>query len=436
LKVLLVVPPYRTWLKKPLGEFDFSTIPLGLTYIAAVLKLKGIATSILDLSFPNVGMERLEKKLAHDKPDVVGITSMTGNYRGALSVAKSSKRWNPEVTVALGGIHATFMWKEILATVPEVDMIVRYEGEMVMSEFIDALLKKHPLRDVQSICFREEGKPISTPLRGRIEDLDKLPYPAHDLLEPSAEEYVRLYGARNFPVITTRGCPFGCVYCSTMAFHGQKYRFRSTSNIIGELEYLIEKFRADNISFVDDNFTMHKERVLTLCKEIMGRGLEIEWGCSARVDQVSEGLLKTMKEAGCKDIFFGIESASQHVLDIVKKSFSVKQAKAAVKAAERLGIKTHCSFILGLPGETSRSLNRHVQFIDETKPSGRVLPNKLQILPGTELYDKKREYFAGRPNVSDADIVRTQLEMLAGFYRINFGVNELFPVRPPNLIIE
>jgi radical SAM superfamily enzyme YgiQ (UPF0313 family) len=205
---------------------------------------------------------------------------------------------------------------------------------------------------------------------------------------------------------------------------------------MAELEYLVEKFKADNISFIDDNFTMQNERVFAICEEIKKRKLPIDWGCSARVDQVSEKLLKTMKEAGCNDLFLGIESVSQRVLNLVKKGYSVKQAKDAVRTAEKLGIRTHCSFIIGLPGESARSLRSIEKFIEETKPSGRVLPNLLVTFPGTELLERKSEYFSNQPTVSMADMTRTQLGMMTKFYKINYGVEKLFRVEPPNIVIE
>ena len=434
--MLLINPPNWTEEKKPLGLFNLSTIPLGLGYIAAILETRGFSPAILDMSVSDMQMAELENRLARINPEVVGITSMTCSFPSAVKVAKKVKHWNPKSIVVMGGVHATFMHTEILTTVPEVDIVVRYEGEFAMSELADALDKKNKLNNVKGISFREQKRITSTPLRPRIENLDELPYPAHHLLEPSVEEYIGNYGVRNFPVITTRGCPFGCVYCSTMAFHGRKYRTRSIPKVIDELEYLVERFKVNNISFVDDNFTMQNDRVFKLCEEMQKRSLSLEWGCSARVDQVSENLLKKMKETGCKDIFFGIESASQRVLDLVNKKFALKQAKDAVKTAEKLGIRTHCSFIIGLPGESARSLSKMMEFIDETKPSGRVLPNVLEILPGTKLMEKREEYFANHLSLSCANVTKTRIEMLTRFYTNNFGIKELFRVTPPNVIIE
>jgi anaerobic magnesium-protoporphyrin IX monomethyl ester cyclase len=436
LNVLLINPPNWTEGKKPLGQFSLSTIPLGLGYIAAVLESAGFSTGILDMSVSDIQMDELERRLAQKNPDVVGITSMTCSYPHAVKVARAVKHWNQECSVVMGGVHATFMFEEILRKVPEIDAVVRYEGEYTMPEVADALDKKRGLDKVKGIAFRDGDRIVSTPLKPQIDNLDDLPYPAYHLLEPSVEEYIGNYGVRNFPIITTRGCPFGCIYCSTMAFHGRKYRTRSIARVLDELEYLIGKYRVNNVSFVDDNFTMQNDRVFKLCEGMADRKLAIDWGCSARVDQVSEELLKAMKEAGCKDIFFGIESVSQRVLDLVNKRFTVKQAKETVKKAEKAGIRTHCSFIIGLPGETARSLNKMMKFIDETKPTGRVLPNVLEVLPGTELIEKKEEYFAGHQALSDVNITQTQIGMLTKFYASNYGIKELIRIAPPNVKIE
>jgi anaerobic magnesium-protoporphyrin IX monomethyl ester cyclase len=435
LKVLLVVPPYLNESREFLGELKLSTIPLGQTYIAAVLESNGFSVTILDMSLLEMQIEKLEDKLVHIKPDVVGITSMTNNFQNALTVAKTAKRRSPTSIVVMGGVHPTFVHNEILETIPEVDIVVRYEGEYTMAELVKALDNGTCLEKVKGISFRKEGRVITTPSRKRIQDLDSLPYPAHHLLEPSVEEYLKHYGKRNFPVITTRGCPFGCIYCSTSAFHGRTYRTRSIPNVLGELAYLIEEYKADNISFVDDNFTMQKDRIVSLCEEMKARKLSLEWGCSARVDQVSEGLLKKMKEAGCTDIFFGIESVSQRVLNLIKKGFTIQQAKDAVKTAEKLGIRTHCSFIIGLPGESVRSLNRIPKFVEETNPSGRVLPNLLEVLPGTELFERQEEYFS-KSSFSFADVTKVQLEMLLTFYKRNFKITKLFRATPPNVVFE
>lgn len=215
-----------------------------------------------------------------------------------------------------------------------------------MNEIVDIWDEDRNFDKVNGITYRNGENLISTPLRDKIVNLDDLPYPAYHLLESPVEKYIQSHGIRNFPIITTRGCPFECIFCSTAAFHGRKYRTRNISKIVDELEYVKEKYNVTNISLVDDNFTMQKDRVFKLCREIRERNLSLKWGCSTRVDLVSKELLKTMKDSGCEDIFFGIESASQDVLKLIKKGFNIKQAKKVEKMAERQGIKNHCSFIM------------------------------------------------------------------------------------------
>jgi len=436
MKTLLIVPPESSGDKLQLGRFRVATVPLGMCYIAAMLASQGFQVKIFDMSVakPSVMMDRLQSILAEEMSEVVGITSMSNNFHSAVNIAKAVKLWSPQSTVAMGGVHATFVHKELLSTVSEVDVVVRYEGEITMLELVRALEENSSLKNVKGLSFKVAGEVISTPFRSRIENLDELPFPDYGSLEPSLEWYIGDSKKRNFPVMTTRGCPFGCIYCSTMAFNGRSYRTRSVASVMSELRHLINEYRMNDVSFVDDNFTMQKDRVLSLSSEI--KKLDITWGCSARVDQVTPELLSAMRDAGCTDIFFGIESATQRVLDRVRKGFTVKQAKAAVKTAEKLGIKTHCSFIIGLPEETTRTLRNMMKFIEETKPSGRVLPNELDILPGTELAERTQEYFVNNPRISAANRTKAQIEMLMKFYEYRFGIKELFRVTPPNIILD
>ncbi len=430
------MPPETSGDEFPLGKFKVATMPLGMCYLASVLEFRGFRAQILDMSMAkqSVMMRRLQSKLADEKPEVVGITSMSNNFSVAVKIAQAVKLWRPQSTVVMGGVHATFLHKELLSTIPEVDVVVRYEGEITMLELVRALEENNPLQNVKGISFKKAGEVISNPFRERIKNLDQLPYPDYRSLEPSVEDYLGDSKKRNFPVLTTRGCPFGCIYCSTMAFNGRTYRARSVASVVGELQYLMDEYRMNDVSFVDDNFTMQKDRVFSLCSEI--KKLGITWGCSARVDQISEELLTAMRDAGCTDVFFGIESASQRVLDTIRKGFTIEQAKTTVKTAEKLGIKTHCSFIIGLPGESKRTLQNMIKFIEETKPSGRVLPNELDILPGTELFERIREFFTDKPAISAADSTSAQIEMLTRFYSYRFGIKELFKVKPPNIVFD
>ncbi len=243
MKVMLINPSYWTGNKKPLGYFSLSSIPLGLCYIAAALKLKGIQSKVLDMNIAETSMDQLKEKLAQNSPDVVGITCFTCNYSNAVLVAQAVKAWNPKVFVVMGGVHATFMHSEILQSVPDVDAVVRNEGEATLGDLVNALEKKASLNQVKGLTYREGALILSTPAQSRLENLDELPYPAFDLLEPTVEDYIKLYGVRNFPIITTRGCPFECAFCSTSAFHGRKYRTEKLLSWLTKLNILLVNTR-------------------------------------------------------------------------------------------------------------------------------------------------------------------------------------------------
>jgi len=171
-----------------------------------------------------------------------------------------------------------------------VDIVVRYEGERAICEICDALDRGRKLENVKGISFRHDNRVFSTPLRHRIENLDSIPFPAFHLLEPSIEHYIGEGKEKGFPIITTRGCPFNCIFCSTAALHGRKYRTRSANNVLDEMEFVQDKYKINVISFADDNFTMKRNRVIELCRGIKERNLDFEWGCSARVDLLSKDL--------------------------------------------------------------------------------------------------------------------------------------------------
>ncbi len=439
LKILLINPLYWTGGRIPLGYIKIASMPLGLGYIAAALEEAGFSARILDMDMLGLRPADLEKRIAQFQPDIVGITSFSANYKNAIDTAKAVKRHDPGIKTVMGGVHATFTHEEILKSVPEVDIVVRYEGEQAMCEIARAVEDGQGPGRILGVSYRNDGEGgeiISTPLRERLEDLDSLPFPAYHLLDPSPEAYIGSGEVRCMPVITTRGCPFNCIFCSTASLHGRRYRVRDNARVVDEIELLVDRYKINNVSFVDDNFTMRKDRVEGLCRELKNRQVPVKWGCSTRIDLLPQELLATMKDAGCEEIFFGIESASQKVLDTVRKDFSIEQAKQVVRMVEEMGVKTHCSFILGLPGETVESLGQILQFIDEVRPSARVLPNVLDILPGTELYERREEYFPDGEGLPFADIVQAQVEMLYRFYSLSQKSGELFRVVPPKVVIE
>jgi len=387
MKVLLVFSPYEYMKKATTHQF-----PLGLGYMAAVLRLNNIEVKIVDLRY-DVKKE-FNTLLAEFSPDIVGISCMTQNHAQAYRVAHTVKSILKDTTVILGGVHATFMHKEMLQSQKDIDIVVIGEGEKTMLELCQSFDKGIPqekLLKIQGIAFRHNGDITITPGRLRIQELDELPYPAFDLvILPDIEDYFKT--SRTLPILTSRGCPFLCAFCSTSVMHGRQYRARIPEKIVDEIEYFKDKFTISSFYFVDDTFTINKERAKKICLEIIRRNLNISWGCSARVDTLSFDLIKLMKRAGCNTIFFGIESLNDNVLKKLKKGFTTKQVYESVKMTLDEGIVIDTSFILGIPGDDFKNIERIRTFVKKYKINGRVLTNTLQILPGTDMFLNPQNY--------------------------------------------
>jgi anaerobic magnesium-protoporphyrin IX monomethyl ester cyclase len=237
LKVLLINPPGWVGDRIPLGYDLVPSVPLGLGYLASTMESEGITAKIVDMDWGGFSKEELVDMISKFDPDIIGITSFTSNYANAVDIAKAAKSHNPNIKIVFGGVHATFIHRDVLHTIPEVDIVVRYEGERAICEICDALDRGRKLENVKGISFRHDNRVFSTPLRHRIENLDSIPFPAFHLLEPSIEHYIGEGKEKGFPIITTRGCPFNCIFCSTAALHGRKYRTRSANNVLDEMEF-------------------------------------------------------------------------------------------------------------------------------------------------------------------------------------------------------
>ncbi|HKZ39331.1 MAG TPA: radical SAM protein, partial [Candidatus Hodarchaeales archaeon] len=341
--VTLVNPPYPTR-----AHVHPSFIPIGLGYLAAVLEKNQYEVDVIDCQVLKLSYEGFKEEISKSKPNVVGITSATLTYKSALKIAKIIKEVVPDCLIILGGCHATFWDNEALQECPEIDIIVRKEGENTLLELIGRIEAGNSYHDVLGTTCRKNGEIIKNPDRPYLEDLDSLPFPAHHLWPI---ERIRKEGRlAAFPVTTSRGCVFWCDFCTTVRMAGRKYRKRSTKNVVDELEYLHKTYGAEEFTFYDDVFTGDQARTEEICDEIINRKLKVKWNCETRVDMVTRELLLKMKEAGCTDIWFGIESGSQKVIDAMRKGISVDQTMRAFKWAKEVGLVTIGFVVVGFPG--------------------------------------------------------------------------------------
>ena len=387
MKVLFVNPPQTASKYKFMGVI---APPLGIAYMAGVLQENNIDVEILDASAEDMDFKDVEKELLKRKPDLVALTALTPTIGRALETAQVVKETLPDSIVVMGGYHPTFNFIETLED-ENVDIVIRGEGEYIMLNLVQALENQSSLHDVKGIVFEDKNSKeiVVNPEAPLIQDLDELPFPALNLL-PMKKYRLLDMDTHMATMITTRGCPMQCSFCSSAAMHGKKIRERSVENIVDEIEYLKTNYDIDTIAFMDDTFTLKKRKVMAICDEILKRNIEIMWGCTSRVDTLDEKLLKKMKEAGCITIFIGVESADQQQLDNMCKNTTIAKIENAFKIAHKLKIRTIASVALGMPGDTKEIMNKTVKFVHKLKPNYAIY-SLATPYPGTRFYKEAFE---------------------------------------------
>jgi anaerobic magnesium-protoporphyrin IX monomethyl ester cyclase len=377
-KVALINPP------PPAGAFVHYQSPLiGVAYIAAVLEEKGFDIKVIDCPLLNMSYEGLKQEIARYKPDIVGITSVTVTFSSAVQAAHSAKEVDPQVLVVLGGPHVTVLDEQTVGENPDVDVVVRGEGEATMLELAERVAKSklHNFGGVKGITFRENSKVVRTEERDFIQNLDELPHPAYKYFP--LEKY-RLYGKLILPITTSRGCFANCSFCLAPRMAGRVFRARSPKNVVDELELFKNLYKPDAFTFHDETFTTDKDRAIAICDEIKQRKIGLPWDCSTRVDRISKDVLVKMKEAGCQLVSFGAESGSQAILNSMRKGTTVEQNEMAIKLVREAGMVVTVSMIIGYPGETEETLEQTLNFIRRTQPDD-VHLSLATPYPGIEL---------------------------------------------------
>ncbi|WP_165054840.1 MULTISPECIES: B12-binding domain-containing radical SAM protein [unclassified Adlercreutzia] len=351
----------------PSGEFFSCTAPnMGIAYIAAAVEAVGRSVRIIDANALHLSLDELHDAVRRLDPDVVGVTATTTTLMDAFDAVRAARRACPGALLALGGIHASRFPRETLAECAELDLVCVGEGEETFVELLDAI--EGGARDfagVRGLAFRDgEGAIVLTPERPCIQDLDALPFPARHLLP------MELYASGGHPhrtasIVSSRGCPFGCKFCAAPFIGGSRYRKRSAESILDEIGEIVEKFHMNSFEFVDDLFTLDKRRVMDICDGIVERGYEVNWTCSARADTVSPEMLRAMAGAGCRIVYYGIESGSQRILDLVGKRETLAQMADAVRWTHEASMRSWGFFIIGFPSETAEEIERTIAFASE-----------------------------------------------------------------------
>ena len=392
--VALVFAPIRTW-DEP------RNFPTGLGIIAAILRNEGYSVAVIDAKGEGLLVEQVQRRIKELSPRVVGIGGIITTYRYVRNLSRFIKAWDPSVKIMVGGSVGGSIPELMLSKNP-VDAVTIGEADETVKELLAALIDGSDLSGVRGIAFSDGGAVVVTEPREPIEDLDTVPFAAWDLfpMENYLANPVVGYG-RDMDIISSRGCPFQCVYCYQI--FGRGFRGRSPENIVAEITELNERYGIDFVSFQDDCFIIDKPRVFAFCDLLEETGLDIKWSCCGRANVVDRDLLERMKAAGCVSVSFGIESGSQAILDRYKKGLSVERAKASVSLVREVGMRNPTSFMLGAPGETRETAWETVDFCRELNVPLRALMLTTPY-PGTPLYDEARAM--GRIGDEEAFVMR------------------------------
>ncbi len=404
-KVLLIMPP-ATISKEYTKEIQ---PPLGLAYIAACLE-KDYEVKIVDAACEGWGKEKKEnedyityglsfneiKELILDfKPEVVGVSCLYSmQYKNAHKVCEIAKEASNTIFTIMGGAHPTSLPEQTLQD-PHVDAVILGEGDLTTKELLDTLRKGAPLTNIDGLAFREDSKIVINPKTKFIQDLDQIPFPARHLLNMHKYFKINLpHGVStrfspNTPVITSRGCPANCIFCSIHCIWGYQYRARSVSNIINELKYLKSKFAVKEIQFEDDNLTFDKPRAAKLFDRMIEEKLNLAWTTPNGVAMWSldKELLLKMKQSGCYRLCLAIESGDQDFLSKnIKKPLNLEKVKELTRWINEYKFETDAFFVVGFPEETKEQLNNTFKFASKLKVDN-VTFYLATPYPGTELYN-------------------------------------------------
>ncbi|MEM2126629.1 MAG: radical SAM protein [Candidatus Bathyarchaeia archaeon] len=371
--VLLISPPFRGLLREPIG----------LYYLGGVLKSEGISSSFYDFNVQQPTLSDFRDYLRLNRPRIVGVTSYTFNFSVAVEVLKEVKRYLSKSITVMGGVHASALPEEVLRKSLSLDYVVIGEGEYTFLELCRRVLNGKEVKDLEGIAFKDGEKIFINPPSPFLIDLDELPIPDRGMLP-----------LEKYPVAsvqTSRGCPYGCIFCNINQFYGRRIRLRNPKNVVDECSVLVNKYNKDNIFFFGDAFTIRSDWVEEFCDEIIQRNLKFIWGCETRVDNVSSSLLKKMRMAGCREVQYGIDYGDEGVLKLLGKDISIAEIDDAVRWAKEAGLFVGGFFIFNVPGETEETMERTFNLIQRV-PVDAIEVNLLTPYPGTPLWHRPEDF--------------------------------------------
>ncbi len=369
--------------------------PLGMAGLASIVRGQGHAVKILDMEALQMGYEALPNYLVAESPDLVGIHGTTPTSQFMARCARIARQACPAAVIVAGGCHASLLPEAVLQAMPEVDYLLRGEAEHTFPELVRCLEEgaSDEIAEIPGIGLRRAGRVFISTERPLVEDLDSLPLPAYDLL-PLGAYFSGSHDAekteRAMTIMSTRGCPHSCIFCSEPVLYGHRFRARSAKSLVNEMELLHRDYGITHISFYDASFMADARRVEALCREILDRHLTVTWRARARADHITEALVWRMKEAGCTELAIGVETGSQRLLDIMNKHTTLEAIERGFQIMKDAGLWISAFFIFGIPGETREESYRTIEFAKKLDPDWALFAHATP-LPGTRMYDMVRE---------------------------------------------
>ena len=401
MKILLIDPPFY----RILGYYN-RYFPCGLTTLATFLKHNGFSDVwVYDADFnerpESIDYSRIPRKYPHYlkafsqqanpiwqevkntikrlDPDLVGISIWTTFAASSFYIANLVKKEKPACVVVMGGPHATVKANEILKICPDVDFVIRGQGEYPLLELVVALSKKGSAEpSVNSISFKKGPDIIHNPSGRAVLDLNRFPFPDRRFLINE-----KRYSSEDMGLLmTTRGCPYSCTYCATDT---RQISYRSPDHILSEISFVKKHYGTTQFTFKDDSFTVNKQRVAALCRKLISDKYNIAWECNTRVNLLDENLLRLMRKAGCNFIKVGIESGSERILRLMNKGITHEQIRNAAQLFRKIGIHWTGYFMMGVPGETEADIRKTMDFLFEIKPDFASI-GIYEPFPGTVMF--------------------------------------------------
>ena len=380
-RITFVQPPNMQRAGKWKSQGVFRS-PTNLAILASCVREAGHTPCILDFDALELDFDAMVERLLDTAPDVLGFTCLTPRYGAIVNLARACKSKRPEIVVVIGGAHVSGTGPSVLKD-PAIDVAVYGEGERTIVALLDS---DKTLAGVPGI-YRRDGCDIVTNEPAPLVDrLDDLPYPAWDLLDTSVYTEPNMYDGPHLGIMTARGCPYRCVFCSSHITFGRRVRYHSPRYVVDQLEEVVGATGIHNIMFYDDTFTLDRGRAIAICVGLIERDIQLRFAIQARVNTMDEELAGILKRAGCIATAVGVESGDDDMLRLIDKGTTKAQIRACVAALKAAGLPCVASYIIGLPGETHETVKATLDFADELDTEGA----KFMIAtpyPGTPLYD-------------------------------------------------